>query len=471
MRLSMLFMGIEPVVESGLLIGGRYRFRERLGHGGMSVVWRADDHVLGREVAVKVLSAQLAADPKVLNQIHAEARAAASLRHPMVVEVYDYGETTYQGRVLPYVVMELVDGRTMAELLSGNRIPWRLAVLICAQVAAALAAAHAHGVVHRDVKPGNVMVTSSGVKLVDFGISAAVGEMDGSNGQLLGTPAYLAPERIDGGPVRPATDVYALGLLLYLSLAGRMPWQASTTTQMLKAHYYAEPAPLPAVPGLPFEAARLVPRCLAKTPGDRPTAAEVAEVLGEIAGLPPATLLQAAAASTETITITRRWRSRIAAVALAGTARLPGGRRALVSAGTATALVAAGLVAWAGSESRVPSPATAESRPQAACTVESTRHRGHTTLTPSLAPIGNGCRTEMAAPEVTRPATSPVVQRIAAGGLPRKAAAAADPQPAPKAKSNDKAKAKGKAKAKSKGKSNAKGKAKAKSKAKGKGKA
>ncbi|MDI6103974.1 protein kinase [Actinoplanes sp. NEAU-A12] len=402
-------------MESGFLIGGRYRLRERLGHGGMSVVWRADDDVLGREVAVKVLSERLAADPAVLRQILAEARAAAGLRHSMVVEVYDYGETSYRGRVLPYVVMELVDGRTMAELLSGNRIPWRLAVLICAQVAAALAAAHARGVVHRDVKPGNVMVTSSGVKLVDFGISAAAGEQDGADGQLLGTPAYLAPERIDGGPVRPETDVYAVGLLLYLSLAGRMPWQASTTTQMLKAHYYLEPAPMPAVPGLPSEVARLVPRCLAKNPDDRPDAAEIAEVLGDIAGLPPATLLTAAAA-TETVAVPRRWRGRAVARASTRAVRVPGGRRTLAAAGVAAAVAAAGLTVWTGGDPRVPPPAAAGSA-QGACAVEPAPGQGDTAQSPSSALTAAGCGPEpvtpsrsAVAPEVVRPATAPVVR-------------------------------------------------------------
>ncbi|TWG21194.1 serine/threonine-protein kinase [Actinoplanes teichomyceticus] len=354
-------MGIGRFVESGFLIGERYRLLERLGHGGMSVVWRADDDVLGRQVAVKVLSARLATDPGTLHQLRAEARAAAGLRHPAVVEVYDYGETTHRGKLLPYVVMELVDGRTMADLLSGDRIPWRLAVLICAQVAAALAAAHARGVVHRDVKPGNVMVTSSGVKLVDFGISAAVGVMDGADGQLLGTPAYLAPERIRGGPVRPATDVYALGLLLYLSLAGRMPWRASTATQMLKAHYYTEPAPMPAVPGLPSEVVRLVSRCLAKKPDERPAAAQVARVLGEIAGLPPAELMRAAAAPTVSIPRSRR----LAGRAAAGLARVPGGRRTVVAGSTAGALIVAGLVAWPGNGPRTAPPAAAAAAPQA----------------------------------------------------------------------------------------------------------
>ncbi|MEV4345141.1 serine/threonine-protein kinase, partial [Actinoplanes sp. NPDC049596] len=253
----------------------------------MSVVWRASDEVLGRDVAVKVLAAQLAADAEVLRRLRDEARAAAGLRHPNVVEVYDYGESASR----PYVVMELVDGRSLADLVAGGPLPWKPAVVIGAQVAAALAAAHARGVVHRDVKPANVMVTAAGAKLVDFGISATVGAVDGQDGRVLGTPAYLAPERIAGGPVRPASDVYALGLLLYLVLAGRAPWPASTVTQMLRAHVYAEPDPLPPVPGMPAVVSRLVRRCLAKGPGDRPSAAEVADRLGELAGLPPAKLL------------------------------------------------------------------------------------------------------------------------------------------------------------------------------------
>jgi serine/threonine-protein kinase len=174
------------VVDVGLLIGERYRLRERLGHGGMSVMWRATDDVLGREVAVKVLAPQLATDTELLRRLRAEARTAAGLRHTNVVAVYDYGETTDGPHTLPFVVMELVDGRTLTDLLCGGPLPWRLAVLICTQVAAALAAAHVRGVVHRDVKPGNVMVSAGGVKLVDFGISAAVGEMDGTDGQVLG---------------------------------------------------------------------------------------------------------------------------------------------------------------------------------------------------------------------------------------------------------------------------------------------
>lgn len=274
-------------MDVGQTIAGRYQLLDRLGAGGMSVVWRASDAVLGREVAVKVLSAEVSADPALLNQLYAEARAAAGLRHANVVSVYDYGEAAG----LPYVVMELVEGRPVNALLSAGPLPWPVAILIAAQVAAALAAAHSRGIVHRDVKPANVMVTANGVKLVDFGISAAAGDHDGDPGLLLGTPAYLAPERLAGGLVRPATDVYALGLLLYMMLAGRLPWQASTTTEMLRAHWYQEPAPLPPVPGLPAEVAALCHRCLAKAPEDRPSAEAVAQALAETAGLPLASPL------------------------------------------------------------------------------------------------------------------------------------------------------------------------------------
>jgi serine/threonine-protein kinase len=359
-------------VDGGWLIGGRYRLRDRLGAGGMSVVWQARDEVLDRDVAVKVLGPALAEDPELLRRIHAEARAAAGLRHPNVVGVYDYGETQDRGRTVPYIVMELVSGRSMTELLSGGPLPWRLAVLIGAQVAAALASAHAHGIVHRDVKPANVMVTAAGVKLVDFGISATTGDADMAEGQLLGTPAYLAPERLDGGHVRPATDVYALGLLLFLGLAGRLPWEASTATQMLKAHRYREPPPLPHVPELPPEAAGLCHRCLAKNPDDRPTAAAAAESLGEIAGLPPASLLLGAAAPPAPDEDAAGATTAVGVTAGFAT-RLEGGRRrrrtALLTGGVAAALAAGGLGAWAGIRPDE-APATAAAAPAGiACTV------------------------------------------------------------------------------------------------------
>ncbi|WP_250036983.1 serine/threonine-protein kinase [Paractinoplanes maris] len=272
------------------LLAGRYRLVERLGAGGMSVVWRGFDEVLGRQVAVKVLPPSTSADPAFRRRLRAEAQAAARLSHPNITNVYDYGEaTTVDGEPVPYVVMELIDGESLAAVLARVRkLPWQHAVRITAEVAAALAAAHSRGIVHRDVTPANVMLTQTGAKVVDFGISALIGENDiDPDGSLLGTPAYLAPERLEGGQVSPATDVYAVGLLIYRTLIGQLPWDVGTTTALLRAHQYTEPEPLPPVDGLPAEVDALVGRCLEKRPADRPSSAELAHILAALsAGAP-----------------------------------------------------------------------------------------------------------------------------------------------------------------------------------------
>jgi serine/threonine protein kinase len=273
------------------LLAGRYRLVERLGAGGMSVVWRGFDEVLGRQVAVKVLPPSTSTDPAFRRRLRAEAQAAARLSHPHITNVYDYGEaTTVDGEPVPYVVMELIDGESLAAVLARvRRLPWQAAVRITSEVAAALAAAHARGIVHRDVTPANVMLTPTGAKVVDFGISALIGENDiDPDGSLLGTPAYLAPERLEGGQVSPATDVYAVGLLIYRTMIGQLPWDVGTTTALLRAHQYIEPDPLPEVEGLPPAVAALVGRCLEKRPADRPSSAELAHVLAGIAAGAPA---------------------------------------------------------------------------------------------------------------------------------------------------------------------------------------
>src|SRR3569833_533988 len=273
------------------LLAGRYRLVERLGAGGMSVVWRGFDEVLGRQVAVKVLPPSTSTDPSFRRRLRAEAQAAARLSHPHITNVYDYGEaTTVDGEPVPYVVMELIDGESLAAVLARvRRLPWQAAVRICSEVSAALAAAHARGIVHRDVTPANVMLTPGGAKVVDFGISARTGENDiDPDGSLLGTPAYLAPERLAGGQVSPATDVYAVGLLIYRTLIGQLPWDVGTTTALLRAHQYTEPDPLPPVEGLPPAVAALVGRCLEKRPSARPSSAELAHVLAGISAGAPA---------------------------------------------------------------------------------------------------------------------------------------------------------------------------------------
>ncbi|MGC4877267.1 serine/threonine-protein kinase [Micromonospora sp. DT43] len=354
------------------LLDERYRLIEQLGAGGMSVVWRGYDEVLGRQVAVKVLASRLASDRAFRHRIRVEAQAAARLCHPNITNVYDYGESHQVGLTVPYVVMELVDGGSLASRLGREvRLPWREAVTIGAEVSSALATAHGRGVVHRDVTPGNVMLTSTGVKVVDFGISALVGESEkGPDGALLGTPAYLAPERLDNGQVSPATDVYAVGLLLYRMLTGRLPWEANTTTQMLRAHMYSEPDPMPAVPGLPDEVTDLVRRCLAKRPADRPATAELARTLAEAAGMlaavpvsPAGGPLDAAALANAGTTILP-WSAETDALPLSRTRRSRAGRvnrRRRVEAGVAAVGLIAVTGAMWGFTSR--SPASGEDRP------------------------------------------------------------------------------------------------------------
>ncbi|WP_231956790.1 MULTISPECIES: serine/threonine-protein kinase [unclassified Actinoplanes] len=268
-------------VDEGRKLGGRYRLLDELGRGGMAVVWRATDEVLNRLVAVKVLAGRYAGDERFRSRILHEARAAATLSHPNIAQIYDFGEDDSENPV-PYVVMELINGPTLQQRIEDAPLPPRRVFRICGEVAAALAAAHEDGLVHRDIKMANVMVTPAGAKVVDFGIAAAAGPAEPEEG-LLGTPAYLAPERLTGGAIEPASDVYALGVLLYRLLADESPWTVETTTQMLSAHIYAEPAPLPDLPGVPEAVADLVDRCLAKEPADRPSAAEVSEVLGDAA--------------------------------------------------------------------------------------------------------------------------------------------------------------------------------------------
>ncbi|MFG3556254.1 protein kinase [Micromonospora sp. NPDC047557] len=259
------------------LLAGRYRLLERLGSGGMSAVYRAYDEVLERDVAVKVL---VASDPNARQRIRAEAKAAARLSHPHVTNVYDFGESPLDGVQVPFVVLELLNGDTLERRLAVGPLPPRAALRVCAEVASAIAAAHAQGLVHRDVKPGNVMLTPTGAKVLDFGIAAAAGDSEiDFDGRLLGTPAYLAPERLAAGEVLPASDVYALGLLLHRTLTGRLPWAAETQTGMLRAHVHVEPDPLPEIARVPAEVHRLYHWCLARDPDDRPPATEVARIL------------------------------------------------------------------------------------------------------------------------------------------------------------------------------------------------
>jgi len=268
------------------MLGGRYELVRRIGVGGMSEVWRAHDRVLDRPVAVKIMGPAAEGTPgpvSGVDLVRAEARAAARLSHPNVAGVHDFGTSRSDpgAHEVPYIVMELVEGQTLGAHLAAGPIDWRIGVRICAEVAAALAAAHAEQVVHRDIKPANVMLTPVGAKVLDFGIAASSGVPEDPELPVMGTPAYVAPELFEGRPPTPASDMFALGTVLHRCISGRLPWRAESPTELVHAQRYLDPDPLPELDGLPPEVADLVSRCLNRDPLERPTAMVAALLLAE----------------------------------------------------------------------------------------------------------------------------------------------------------------------------------------------
>ncbi|MFE0530664.1 protein kinase [Micromonospora parva] len=272
---------MKAALHPGRLLARRYRLLDQIGAGGMSVIWRARDEVLDRVVALKVLAPSLAADARFRGMVREEARAAAQLVHPHLTSVHDYGETVDpDGSITSFVVMELLSGEELKLRLTEGPLPWTEAVQVGAQVADALAAAHRLGIVHRDITPANVMMTGTGAKVLDFGIATRIGAPDeDEDGETFGTPAYVAPERLDGAPAQPSTDVYSLGVLLHEALTGRVPYPADTWEQLSSA-LASGPAPtLADLPDLPPTVAQICLRSLARNPADRPTARQVATAL------------------------------------------------------------------------------------------------------------------------------------------------------------------------------------------------
>jgi uncharacterized membrane protein YgcG len=253
------------------LLGGRYELLSLLATGGMGQVWRGRDVVLQRPVAVKVLRSEYAGDATFLARFRAEAQHTAALAHRNIAALFDYGETSADdGEQLAYLVMELVEGESLAQLLAREgRLGADRTLQVLRQAAAGLAAAHAAGLVHRDVKPGNVLVASDGtVKLTDFGIawSAASAPLT-RTGQVVGTAHYLAPEQAAGSKAGPASDVYALGMIGYECLAGHRAFDGENSVQIALRHLREVPPPLPA--DVPENVRTLVDRALLKDPADR----------------------------------------------------------------------------------------------------------------------------------------------------------------------------------------------------------
>ncbi|MEV4414876.1 serine/threonine-protein kinase, partial [Catellatospora sp. NPDC049609] len=237
---------------------------------------------------------KLLTDELALRRLRTEAQALARLRHPHIAEVYDYGVIGARRLSAAYLAMELIDGQSLTEVLGEQiHLDWPVAVTFAAQIAAALAAAHARGIVHRDIAPSNVLLAADGAKVIDFGLCAPPGSDDlDPGGYLAGTPAYLAPERIDDPQplVRPTADVYALGVLLYRMLSGDLPWHAESALDLLTAPQTQQPRPLPPIAGLPAAVADTITACLARDPAGRPTAQQLAAVLAEHA--PAASVLR-----------------------------------------------------------------------------------------------------------------------------------------------------------------------------------
>ncbi len=258
----------------GHRLGGKYEIQSEIGRGGMGIVYRAHDTMLRRTVAVKVLSPQLAADSTFVQRFRPEAVAAANLRHPNIVTIYDVGEDALSGQAIHYIVMENVEGETLDRLLQRQRRPLTLHQTdeIIRQVADALHYAHERGMIHRDVKPSNIMLSPDGhVTLMDFGLVRA-GEMSHltQTGSVLGTPLYMAPEQVMGAEIDRRTDIYALGIVIYELLTGQVPFMRTTPLAIAHAHVYDPPPPLREKrPDLPPSVETVVLRALAKNPGGR----------------------------------------------------------------------------------------------------------------------------------------------------------------------------------------------------------
>ena len=357
----------------GRLLGDRYELLLPLASGGMGRVWRARDTLLERPVAVKVLRNEFTGDATFRARFRAEAQHTAGLQDPHIASVFDYGELESDGESLAYLVMELVEGEALSTLLEreGRLEPART-LDVLRQTGAALAAAHAAGVVHRDVKPGNVLVGNDGtIKITDFGIawSASSVPLTGT-GQVVGTAHYLSPEQAEGGKATPASDVYALGMVAYECLAGHRAFEGENSVQIALKQIREQPEPLPDDVPPPIRA--VVERAMAKDPAVRyRDGAELRDAVeAAVTGSPTLPVNGAAATSTAVLSLP--------GASLDGRSSAPARRasvRALVGLVAAVAIVTVLVGALSGGGGAAPAsagataPSTTASAPAAPSTV------------------------------------------------------------------------------------------------------
>src|SRR5918911_2966864 len=255
------------------LFDGRYRILRKLGTGGMANVYLAEDEVLGRRVAIKILNDRHAGDDQFVERFRREAKNAAGLSHPNIVSIYDRGEAegTY------YIAMEYLDGRSLKELIvSRGAAPVKVAIDYARQILAAVRFAHRHGIVHRDIKPHNVLVDAEGrLKVTDFGIARAGASQMTEAGSIIGTAQYLSPEQAKGAPVDQTSDLYSVGVLLYELLTGTAPFSGDTPVEIAMKHLSSVPEPPSAHRAdIPHDLDLVVMRALAKDPSERYQSAE-----------------------------------------------------------------------------------------------------------------------------------------------------------------------------------------------------
>jgi eukaryotic-like serine/threonine-protein kinase len=278
---------VNPDPLIGQTIEGKYELLSRVGEGGMSLVYRAQRIQIGDEVAVKILLPKFARDDGARFRFRREAGAAAMLRHPNVITIYDFAESDNE-TIPAFIVMDLINGAPLRELLHSGPFPVERATHLMRGICAGVAAAHRRGVVHRDLKPDNILVVApddvsefEGVRIVDFGFAKLVSDTDaGGKGTVVGTPFYMSPEQCLGQPLDTRSDVYSLGATFYEILSGQRPFTADRVSGIMNKHLYEEPPPLPPELEIPRRISNGIAKAMAKDPSDRPqTAAELAQQL------------------------------------------------------------------------------------------------------------------------------------------------------------------------------------------------